>query len=228
MPEEVQALVTAEIEGEVSNRRMQEICDRHPSALTKILQGLVRRDFLSSVGQGRGTRYTLPGREGFIQLALEQPNGTTPLNLDSPQSDSPQSRDSPQSDSPQSWNSSQSLSWDSSQSWNSSQSLSWDSSQSLESLPPEVLEKLKSIASIARASEWLHGTRTRSIILQLCNQHFLTAAHLAELMNRNSASLRSRFLTPMVREGLLQLLYPDKPNRPDQAYRTVHQTSGEE
>ncbi|KGF71408.1 hypothetical protein DO97_20685 [Neosynechococcus sphagnicola sy1] len=43
--EEVQALVTAELEGEVSNRRMKEFCDRHPSDLTKMLQGLVRRHF---------------------------------------------------------------------------------------------------------------------------------------------------------------------------------------
>ena len=200
-PEEVQALVTAEIEGEVSNRRMQEICDRHPSDLTKILQGLVRRDFLSSVGQGRGTRYTLPGRENYIQLAIEQQNGTTPLNQDSPQS-----RDSPQSNSPQ----------------------SWDSPQSLDFMDEENLAKLRAIAAPIRSSQWMREQEVQNIILALCQKHFLTTAHLAELMNRTPKNLRDRFLSPMLQRGLLQLLYPDKPNRPDQAYRTVRQTSGEE
>jgi ATP-dependent DNA helicase RecG len=37
----------------------------------------------------------------------------------------------------------------------------------------------------------------------------------------NPQNLRARFLTPMVREGLLRLRFPDEPNHPAQAYATV-------
>ncbi|KGF71409.1 hypothetical protein DO97_20690 [Neosynechococcus sphagnicola sy1] len=96
-----------------------------------------------------------------------------------------------------------------------------DSSQSLDSLPTAELEVLQKIAAPAISSQWLQEQRTRQIISELCQGYFLTSAHLAQLMNRNPSSLRSRFLSPMVNEGLLKLRYPDKPNRPDQAYRTV-------
>lgn len=57
---EVQALVTADLERSVSNRRLQEICEEHPADLTKRLHGLVARGFLRQDGQKR-TSYRLPG-----------------------------------------------------------------------------------------------------------------------------------------------------------------------
>ena len=54
---EAQVLVTADVEGEVSNLRMQEMAATHSAELTKVLQGLVRRGLLTPAGLGRGTRY---------------------------------------------------------------------------------------------------------------------------------------------------------------------------
>ncbi len=62
-PLEVQALVTADLEGGVSNLRMRQICSEHPTELTRLLQGLVGRGFLEQDGRGRGTTYRLPGPE---------------------------------------------------------------------------------------------------------------------------------------------------------------------
>ena len=59
-PIEVQTLVTADLEGEVSNSRLQLIRMEHPVELTKMLQGLASRGFLDQVGQKRGTSYRLP------------------------------------------------------------------------------------------------------------------------------------------------------------------------
>lgn len=61
----------------------------------------------------------------------------------------------------------------------------------------------------------------RAVILLLCSTRFLTADALASLLNRTAPNLRSRYLTPMVEEGLLRLRYPETPNRPDQAYTTT-------
>ena len=219
-PEEVQAVVTAQLEGEVTNRRMQEMCGRHPSDLTKILQGLVRQGFLTPEGQGRGTRYVLPvlpDKEGIIQPDIFDVSLGTYRILNSPQSgaDSPQSgADSPQSgaDSPQS-------------DADSPQSDVWDSSQNLSELNPTELKKLRDIVSPIASSLRSPKQETRRILAVLCERKFLTAAHLAELTQRSVSNLRDRFLSPMVREGILELRYPNKLNRPDQAYRTVHQSS---
>ncbi|MES2345898.1 MAG: RNA-binding domain-containing protein [Chlamydiota bacterium] len=54
---EVQALVTADLEGWVDNARMRQITSEHAADVTRILQNLVRKGVLSQEGQGRWTRY---------------------------------------------------------------------------------------------------------------------------------------------------------------------------
>jgi ATP-dependent DNA helicase RecG len=63
---EVQALVTAEVEGSVDNARMRQICSLHPVEVTRLLQGLVAKGALHQEGQARWSRYRLsafPGSE---------------------------------------------------------------------------------------------------------------------------------------------------------------------
>ncbi len=54
---EVQALVTADLEGWVDNARMRQITSEHAADITKLLQNLVSKAALSQEGQGRWTRY---------------------------------------------------------------------------------------------------------------------------------------------------------------------------
>ncbi|MFZ1827415.1 MAG: RNA-binding domain-containing protein [Candidatus Competibacteraceae bacterium] len=57
---EVQALVTADLEGSVDNARMRQICAIHAVDVTCLLQGLVAKGALIQEGQGRWSRYRLP------------------------------------------------------------------------------------------------------------------------------------------------------------------------
>jgi ATP-dependent DNA helicase RecG len=234
---EVQVMVTANIEGEVSNPRMQQICGVHSADLTKMLQGLVRQGFLVRDGQGRGTRYTIPSEE--MQQALQsatdslhslelfpykdynvsgsgdlQPNSlhsqSDSLHKPEPLPHKDFTVSEPENCQPNSLHSQS----------DSLHSVTWESSQSLSSLPKNVLEQLRVIASPAILSARLRSDQIRQIVLQLCQEQFLTAAHLGELMKREPSSLRSRFLSPMVKEELLKLRYPHRPNRPDQSYKT--------
>jgi ATP-dependent DNA helicase RecG len=61
------------------------------------------------------------------------------------------------------------------------------------------------------------------VVLALCRGRFLTLDQLAKLCNREADGLRDRMLTKLVREGTLVRLYPDAPNRPDQAYTTAEE-----
>lgn len=179
---EVQALVTADLEGTVSNRRLQEVCDEHPADLTKLLHNLVARGYLHQDGQKRWASYRLVGGSERAATGLSPTPG------------------------------------DSSHKADSSHKGVVDLSHKIEDLPPKVLTQLKVIAAPAQQSTRLPPEETRRIILQLCEGRYFTVSDLAELMNRNPNSLRNRFLTPMVDEGLFDRKYPTEPNRPDQAY----------
>lgn len=77
---------------------------------------------------------------------------------------------------------------------------------------------LLQIAQPVRANRHFPPKDMEQIILKLCKDRWLTRKQLSELVGRNPDGLRSRFLTQMVNHGLLQLRYPEKPNRGDQAY----------
>ena len=76
-------------------------------------------------------------------------------------------------------------------------------------------------AEPARKNKKLPAERLRSIIQQLCAGKWLAASEIAALVDRDAEKLQSRFLTAMVKEGVLELRHPDVRNRPDQAYRSV-------
>jgi ATP-dependent DNA helicase RecG len=184
----VQAVVTARVEGSVTNGRLQEITGAHPKDITSVLQSLVREGFLEQQRQRRWASYRLAG--------------------DSPQSSPHNStQDSPQTatDSPQT-TASRLVSDD-------------DSPRSTGELPPE-LATLAPLAAPARARKRLPADQMRDLIESLCRERWLSAAEIGLLLARDAAKVQSRFLTAMVREGRLELRYPEVPNRPDQAYRT--------
>ncbi|MBL8340218.1 MAG: putative DNA binding domain-containing protein [Rubrivivax sp.] len=92
----VQAVVTARVEGSVTNGRLQEITGAHPKDITGVLQSLVREGFLEQQNQRRWASYRLAG-----DSPQSFPRSSPRSGEDSPQSaaDSPPSTaDSPQSD----------------------------------------------------------------------------------------------------------------------------------
>lgn len=84
-------------------------------------------------------------------------------------------------------------------------------------LPPELL----SLAEPARIKGKLPAAEMQALVLRLCHGRWLTSKDLAALLNRDAESLQGPILGGMVRKGLLELKFPDVPNRPDQAYRAV-------
>jgi len=83
------------------------------------------------------------------------------------------------------------------------------------------METLAQIAAPARENNRLPAEIIEQTILELCHDRWLTRIELGKLLDRNSDGLRSRFLSKMVKDGILQLRCPDKLNRTDQAYTAV-------
>ncbi len=201
-PEEVQILVTAAIEGEISNQRMQDILSLHRVDITRILQGLVRRHFLVADGVGRGTRYALEGE----QLGASR-GDSPPHKVSSPPRKAPSS---PHNGAGPPYK---------------------------QAYPPEIHDDIvlamldePAIAALVapvRNSERSDEQTVRRIILGLCEGRNLTLRQLAELLNRGMDGLRDRHISKMVKAGLLELKYPDRPSHRNQGYRAAQPAPGD-
>jgi len=178
----VQAVVTAQVEGSVTNGRMQEITGEHSKDITCVLQNLVRDGLLTQQNQRRWASCRVA--EDSPQSGDDSPH----LAADSPQSSPQLPTDSPQFD-----------------------RLAGFSSE---------IQGLLPLSEPARKNKKLPVDQLKGIIQQLCEGRWLSTSELAALVDRDAEKLQSRFLTAMVREGALELRYPDVHNRPDQAYRT--------
>ena len=184
-PEEVQVLVTADQEEEITNQRLQEILTLHRVDITRLLQILVRKGFLVAQGIGRGTSYTLaslPHKAGAPLIAPPHRAGApliSPPHKDDSGADGGQTRD-----------------------------------------PANEQDRLVVIAAPIKSSRRAAPELVRDVVLELCENRFLTLGELAELMGRTKQNLRDRYITDLVRDGRLEVRYPDSPSHPEQAYRT--------
>jgi len=214
---ELQALATADIEGAVSNARLQQLLTDHPADITRMLTSLCERGLLVSDNRRRWTTYELSRRGAKPSLFDAGDSMGRPVDsIGKPVDSSHLAGDSLDkvADSPGKAGDSGHLSGDSGHLSGDSGHLSGDSGH----LTNEDAAHLREIASpVVRRGKVDRGEMVGTI-LALCAERFLTPVQLASLLNRSSEGLRKRFLTPMVRDGLLRQKYPAATNRPDQAY----------
>ena len=84
-----------------------------------------------------------------------------------------------------------------------------------------IAKELVAIAMAVPQGKRASPLAVRNAIERLCRDHFLEAEEIGKYLKRNHVGIRQRYLKPMVEEGILELRYPDAPNRPDQAYRST-------
>lgn len=204
--DEVQAVVTARLEGQVTNRRLQEMLTLHRVDIGQMLASLVNQGFLSSEGVGRGTRYfvmkaqTPPASEGTPPVK----SGTSPVSAGTPPV---KSGGSPVKD---------------------TGTLPAHQQMPLESIPSPDAEAASNQALLkVRSSQRVRPQVMRAAILHVCKDGFFTAQQVAEQLNRSTGRLQEEFLTPLSREGLLRLRHPDNLNHPQQAYMSQKQNPQE-
>lgn len=70
--------MTADMEGSVTNQRLQQLCTDHTADITRLLQDLVGKGFLEKDGYGRWASYRLSGSlAGSNQPAAGAPDATS-------------------------------------------------------------------------------------------------------------------------------------------------------
>jgi len=83
-----------------------------------------------------------------------------------------------------------------------------------ENLPEDLKLKLSHLSKRAKNKELI------SMICHLCAWQPLTAQELASYLDRKDKKhLVRQYLTPLVKDGLLKYVYPERGNSPNQAYR---------
>ncbi len=84
----------------------------------------------------------------------------------------------------------------------------------------EAEQQLLAIAAPIREKARVTRASMEEAILALCSNDWRTMRTLAELLGRESDSLRNHYINPMLRDGRLVARVPGNPNHPNQAYKT--------
>ncbi|HBR95188.1 MAG TPA: hypothetical protein DEA90_13590 [Opitutae bacterium] len=209
------ALVTAFVEGFVTNQRLQQVTRLHSVDITALLKSIVDKGLLLSAGAGRATTYTLYGFETVdlaepyltsnelsINVATSAANvATSDANVATSLEELVKQRadelpitsiiDIPAQD--------------------SSTALTYEQWA-------QLWERTR--AERERGGRMKPETR-RAFILELCVNKFINKQELALLFGMSPKGLKDRFLTPLYKEGLLGHRYPHTPNHEQQAYRST-------
>ncbi len=207
------ALVTARIEGYVSNIRLRQIFSLHPHDITLLLRELVGKHLFESDGKGRGMTYRIAGirpvdRGSSIQANEESPThkdpGSTHKDPGSTHKDPGSTHKDPGS---------------THKDPGSTHKDPGSTHGEVASDPcgnPALTGIVQKVQSKSRANR----NDVRSAILELCKEGFQTPQQLSKLLNRSQEGLRERYIKPLINEMLLERRYPSQPNHEQQAYRT--------
>ena len=225
------ALVLAQQEGYVTNERFRSFTYHHPADITKQLAFLVRNKFLTQERGGRWTKYYLstdaPQTLVTTPNLVVTANGTQynstgqlalPYIIDNPinsVTNPTNSGENPINSVPSSINSEE----------NPINSVPGkpekSSNESIRAgISEENWQKLMQIAEPARQGR-VTASSLAHLIFNLCSESNLTIQQMGILLKRNPMGLRSNYVTPMVEQGILVPVFPDKLSHPRQAYRAA-------
>ncbi len=216
------ALAIALTEGTVSHDRLKLNTDAHPSDLSKVLCDLINRGILEKTGLSKGAIYhivgiMLPNPEDVFESSPIIDASSPIIDASSPIIDA----SSPIMDASSPIMDVEYLKSIDSRSEDGSL-LSEHHSRAfidnLSILSKELYSKLIQVAEEPRAKKRVSPEVMKQVILNLCQDHFITISSLSELLNREPETLRGGYLSSMVREGVLILAFPKTPNDPRQAY----------
>ncbi len=199
-------LITAATESWFNHDRISALTSVHTRDVTLALSNLVKTNYLSSSGVNKGKIYHLKGIE------IPTPDNDAGKNItfiSSPDlsqlslfSESPELKaESPElkAESP-------------------------GFSQGTSGIQEKVLWKeLLEIATPMRDGNYRAKREdVETTIIALCNKSgdkYLKLAQLAELLGRNTDTLRKNYLSPMLKKQQLVLAFPTTPNHPSQGYK---------
>lgn len=77
-------------------------------------------------------------------------------------------------------------------------------------------------AALVRTKSWADRAEVERAIIHLCQGNFVDLPTLADRLGRAASTVRTHYLSRMLKGGLIELRYPDNRNHPHQAYRAIN------
>ncbi|PKN58180.1 MAG: AAA family ATPase [Deltaproteobacteria bacterium HGW-Deltaproteobacteria-14] len=188
------AVVTAAAEGRVTNQRLRDLVALHARDATVLLRRLVDAGLLGKHGERSDAWYSVAGEARALPLFEGAGDGGTSVDSDATSDDSDAT--------------------------SAASDATSDDSDATSAASDATSQGDTAVARV-RASGRVRSEILDAAILAVCRGRFLTREDVAAGVGRAVNSLRARNLPRLVREGRLELRYPERPNHPRQAYRTV-------
>lgn len=87
------------------------------------------------------------------------------------------------------------------------------------SAPPKISDALKTRIKQLKQREH-DNEKVESIILEICNESYVKATHVADILQKSEDYVKRKYLSSMIQDGKLVYAYPEMINHPNQAYIT--------
>ena len=87
-------------------------------------------------------------------------------------------------------------------------------------------DRQQKVFSLFKGKKRVSPLLIRRAILIICENDYVTVNEIAAFLHRSRATVCIHYIPLMVREGMLDLKYPEKPSHPHQAYRTKGKPGG--
>lgn len=201
------AVATAYVEGHVTNRRLQQLTDRHARDLTFALRSLVEGGYLDSHGDRSGTWYTA-AQPPDIAPREEASTSDVPEAAKSSE-DPPQSitQSSPQS-SPQS---------DARTTFSPGAASTTDAGARTGTPTQTGTRYVERVAS----SKWSPRGEVEMAILEVCSADHVSLRDIARSLSRAQKTIQNNYVPGLLKDGQLVARHRDSPSHPLQAYRAT-------
>jgi len=206
--EQARALVLARTRGTVDNQGLREAAGLDTLAASKVLVQLRDQGRLRQVGAGSASRYEIANAFDKGSKTPDQHDHSRPYDTSSTPYDT------------------SSTPYDTSSTPYDTSSTPYDTSSGPSSgpydtrlLPPDLKRQLEALGERADPHE------VRGVLAALCELAPQTPAALSRLIKRDEKLIVRHYISPMLKEGVLERVFPDRPSHPKQAYRTVVKAS---
>lgn len=200
-PDELTALSFCQIEGSISNQRLQYVLNMHSSDITGLLQRLCANHYLESDKNGRWTTYKLKQKVATSKkVATSNEINDNQLDLNKKVATSDAKVDS-----------------------------SVEKVATSEPKVGSSIEKVASSDLALEVVQGKNTKRNEleALILKICKEQYVKKEEIAKLLGKSENYIRNKILPDMLKSGKLTKRYPYTHNHPEQGYKTAEEYAKE-
>jgi len=194
-PDELTALSFCQIEGSISNQRLQYVLNMHSTDITNLLKKLCAEDYLESDNNGRWTTYKVKSKVDTSNQKVATPDQKVDTSGKVATSDE------------------------------RAENQNLTSTKVATSEKKVATSKTEKVATSENEMHSFHGKNIKReelerIILRLCKDEYVKKEELAKQLGKSENYIRNRILPDLLKSGKLVKRFPYTHNHPDQGYKT--------